>query len=144
MGSCPPPPPGGFAVNQPKLPLQHPFCATVGDTSWRTPPSTPSSQRENRDGASVAGVIQRQAEVSAATETTMKRKQSLKNSPFINQENCRKRSCCLGTGFSALAASLRGQKTSPHPSQVLQHLATGKMGSSLDKARAGKLGDDRK
>lgn len=37
----------------------------------------------------VAGVIQRRAEVSAATETTMKRKQSLKNSPFINQANCR-------------------------------------------------------
>lgn len=51
----------------------------------------------------------------------------------------RKRSCCLGTGFSALAASLRGQKTSPHPSQVLQHLATGEMGSSLDKARSALL-----
>lgn len=38
---------------------------------------------------SVAGVIQRRAEVSAATETTMKRKQSLKISPFINQANCR-------------------------------------------------------
>lgn len=38
---------------------------------------------------SVAGVIQRRAEASAATETTMKRKRSLKNSPFINQLNCR-------------------------------------------------------
>lgn len=38
---------------------------------------------------SMAGVIQRQAEASAATETTMKRKQSSKNSPFINQLNCR-------------------------------------------------------
>lgn len=28
----------GFAVNQPKLPPEHLFCATVGDTSWRTPP----------------------------------------------------------------------------------------------------------
>lgn len=38
---------------------------------------------------SMAGVIQRRAEASAATETTMKRKRSLKNSPFINQLNCR-------------------------------------------------------
>lgn len=38
---------------------------------------------------SMAAVIQRRAEASAATETTMKRKRSLKNSPFINQLNCR-------------------------------------------------------
>lgn len=38
---------------------------------------------------SMAGVIQRRAEASAATETTMKRKQNSKNSPFINQLNCR-------------------------------------------------------
>lgn len=30
----------GFAVNQHKIPPEHPLCAAVGDTSWRSPPTS--------------------------------------------------------------------------------------------------------